>query len=277
MVAALGPLLPEKNRAAALASESDRIAMPAPRGPNTLVEALTLLNAADIELRDIALRRPSLDDVFLALTSDNTGTPESKGTAIDNARHSADDQLQDIPDDADAHPTGGHRRSWVAAHVRTLVVIAVCAIAVTGVSLFVLKKDSTSGGNEHPAPSVVQAPTPASAPPAPAASLPAAPPPRAAPPPVAVPTQAPIGTLPHRAPPEPGTQSGTKCASHCACAADLARGGRLAVANAAGVARWSSLGGASAARSATRARRTACAVGSSRGHHHRRRIRFKSL
>jgi len=37
VVAALGPLLPEKNRAAALASESDRIAMPAPRGPNTLV------------------------------------------------------------------------------------------------------------------------------------------------------------------------------------------------------------------------------------------------
>ncbi len=177
--------------------------MPAPRGPNTLVEALTLLNAADIELRDIALRRPSLDDVFLALTSDNTGTPASNGTAIDNAEHSAGDQLPDLPDDADAHPTGGNHRSWVTSHVRTLVVIAICAIAVTGVSLFVLKKDSTSGGNEHPAPSVVQTPTPASAPPAPAASLPAAPPPRAAPPPVAVPTQAPIGTLPTARPQSP--------------------------------------------------------------------------
>src|SRR5690349_11399078 len=81
VVAALGPLMPEKNKAAALASESDRIAMPAPKGPNTLVEALAALNAADIELRDIALRRPSLDDVFLALTSDNTGSPASNGAA----------------------------------------------------------------------------------------------------------------------------------------------------------------------------------------------------
>jgi ABC-2 type transport system ATP-binding protein len=44
--------------------------MPAPDGPNTLVQALSQLSAAHIELRDIALRRPSLDEVFLALTSD---------------------------------------------------------------------------------------------------------------------------------------------------------------------------------------------------------------
>jgi ABC-2 type transport system ATP-binding protein len=69
---ALGSLLPEKTRAA-LTPASDRIAMPAPDGPNTLVQALRRLGAANIELLDVALRRPSLDEVFLALTTENTG------------------------------------------------------------------------------------------------------------------------------------------------------------------------------------------------------------
>lgn len=72
MAEALGSLLPEQNRAA-LTDGSDRIAIPAADGPNTLAEALYLLNAASIELVDIALRRPSLDDVFLALTSRENG------------------------------------------------------------------------------------------------------------------------------------------------------------------------------------------------------------
>ena len=49
MAEALGSLLPEKYRAA-LTPASDRIAMPAPDGPNTLVQALLRLNAANIEL-----------------------------------------------------------------------------------------------------------------------------------------------------------------------------------------------------------------------------------
>ncbi|QZT64981.1 ATP-binding cassette domain-containing protein [Mycolicibacterium austroafricanum] len=76
MVRALGPLLPEQNRAA-LSAASDRLAMPAPDGPNTLMEALHLLQVANIELVDIALRRPSLDEVFLALTSDGGHSQES--------------------------------------------------------------------------------------------------------------------------------------------------------------------------------------------------------
>jgi ABC-2 type transport system ATP-binding protein len=66
----LGSLLPAKNRAA-LTPESDRIAMPAPDGANTLIEAVGRLSAANIAIADIALRRPSLDDVFLALTQDS--------------------------------------------------------------------------------------------------------------------------------------------------------------------------------------------------------------
>jgi ABC-2 type transport system ATP-binding protein len=72
MAEALGSLLPEQNRAA-LTSVSDRIAVPAPDGSNTLVQALYQLKAANIELLDVALRRPSLDEVFLALTAENNG------------------------------------------------------------------------------------------------------------------------------------------------------------------------------------------------------------
>jgi len=71
MAQALGSLLPERNRAA-LTTSSDRISLPAPDGPKTLARALSQLDTANIELLDIALRRPSLDEVFLALTNKDT-------------------------------------------------------------------------------------------------------------------------------------------------------------------------------------------------------------
>jgi len=42
--------------------------LPAPDGPATLAEVLRRLETADVVLSDVGLRRPSLDDVFLALT-----------------------------------------------------------------------------------------------------------------------------------------------------------------------------------------------------------------
>ncbi|WP_454195913.1 ATP-binding cassette domain-containing protein [Nocardia sp. Marseille-Q1738] len=80
IAAALGSLLPHDNRAALIA-ESDRIAIPAPDGAKTLAEALRRLDSAGVELVDIALRRPSLDDVFLQLTGhlatvEETAQPE---------------------------------------------------------------------------------------------------------------------------------------------------------------------------------------------------------
>jgi ABC-2 type transport system ATP-binding protein len=42
-----------------------------PSGATTLIEAVWRLEAAKIELVDIALRRPSLDEVFLSLTEDS--------------------------------------------------------------------------------------------------------------------------------------------------------------------------------------------------------------
>ena len=82
MVAALGPLLPARNRAA-LTTTSSRISMPAPRGADTLVQALHRLTDARIELADIALRRPSLDEVFLALTSRTNGHSSSRHAEVE--------------------------------------------------------------------------------------------------------------------------------------------------------------------------------------------------
>jgi ABC-2 type transport system ATP-binding protein len=81
MAKALGSLLPENGRVD-LSAESDRISIPAPGGPATLMEAMWRLRSADIELADVALRRPSLDDVFLALTKDSAvpSAPEHSAT-----------------------------------------------------------------------------------------------------------------------------------------------------------------------------------------------------
>ncbi len=70
MVEALGPLLPKDNEAA-LSSDSGRIALPAPDGAHTLVDAVRRLESANLEVADVALRRPSLDDVFFALTGES--------------------------------------------------------------------------------------------------------------------------------------------------------------------------------------------------------------
>ena len=49
-------------------SQMHKISVAAPGGTATLIEALRELDSAGIHPLDIALKRPSLDDVFLALT-----------------------------------------------------------------------------------------------------------------------------------------------------------------------------------------------------------------
>ncbi|MBF6125128.1 ATP-binding cassette domain-containing protein [Nocardia brasiliensis] len=56
-----------------IAESADRVSLPAPDGAATLGEALRLINAAGIELIDIALRRPTLDEVFIDLTKPVAG------------------------------------------------------------------------------------------------------------------------------------------------------------------------------------------------------------
>jgi ABC-2 type transport system ATP-binding protein len=48
--------------------ESGEVSLPVAEGASILVEAVRRLDAAGVELSDLALRRPTLDDVFLALT-----------------------------------------------------------------------------------------------------------------------------------------------------------------------------------------------------------------
>ena len=79
MAVALGSLLPEEHNLEQSA-ESGRISLPALDGADTLVEALRRLSSADIELVDVVLRRPSLDDVFFALTT-QSATPAADSSA----------------------------------------------------------------------------------------------------------------------------------------------------------------------------------------------------
>jgi ABC-2 type transport system ATP-binding protein len=48
------------------------VTAPAPRGSATVVEAIRAFDAAGIELDDISLRRPTLDEVFLSITEEVT-------------------------------------------------------------------------------------------------------------------------------------------------------------------------------------------------------------
>lgn len=56
-----------------IAESQDRVSLPAPDGAVTLSEALNRIQGAGIELIDIALRRPSLDEVFIELTKPTVG------------------------------------------------------------------------------------------------------------------------------------------------------------------------------------------------------------
>ncbi|QSE71201.1 ATP-binding cassette domain-containing protein [Rhodococcus sp. PSBB049] len=55
--------------AAAIEVAADRVTIPAPHGAGTLAQVATAVAAHGVAVSDIALRRPSLDEVFLALTA----------------------------------------------------------------------------------------------------------------------------------------------------------------------------------------------------------------
>jgi ABC-2 type transport system ATP-binding protein len=59
-------------RNASIDVERSRVAAPATGGPDALVAAIHALAATGVVLDDIALRRPTLDDVFLSLTGQAT-------------------------------------------------------------------------------------------------------------------------------------------------------------------------------------------------------------
>jgi ABC-2 type transport system ATP-binding protein len=74
-----------------------RVVLPAPDGARTLTEALRRLDAAGVTPEDVALRKPTLDDVFLALTGHRATTPTGKGP---DPRGGADRHGQQQPEGA---------------------------------------------------------------------------------------------------------------------------------------------------------------------------------
>jgi daunorubicin resistance ABC transporter ATP-binding subunit len=56
-----------------------RIVLAAPEGPRTLTQALRRLDAAGVHPEDVVLRKPTLDDVFLALTGHRAGAGPGNG------------------------------------------------------------------------------------------------------------------------------------------------------------------------------------------------------
>jgi len=86
--------------AGGLAADRDRlrITIPAPDGATTLRAALGLLDHANIAVHDIGVRRPSLDDVFLALTGHSTTSgPPAQPTAGPAARRQAPKAFRSRP------------------------------------------------------------------------------------------------------------------------------------------------------------------------------------
>ncbi|MDX1449448.1 MAG: daunorubicin/doxorubicin resistance ABC transporter ATP-binding protein DrrA, partial [Acidimicrobiia bacterium] len=56
--------------------EARRLTVPITGGAGTLTNGLRLLDGDGIELEDVMLRRPTLDDVFLTLTGHHAEEPQ---------------------------------------------------------------------------------------------------------------------------------------------------------------------------------------------------------
>jgi ABC-2 type transport system ATP-binding protein len=66
-------------------SHTRRLTAPVRGGAKVLTEALRRLDAAAVELQDVTLRRPTLDDVFLILTGHRTEEADDKEPAQEAA------------------------------------------------------------------------------------------------------------------------------------------------------------------------------------------------
>jgi ABC-2 type transport system ATP-binding protein len=57
------------------------VRLPAPNGSQTLVEVVRRLDETGVTAQDVALRKPSLDDVFLTLTGRGAAAAEAESEA----------------------------------------------------------------------------------------------------------------------------------------------------------------------------------------------------
>jgi ABC-2 type transport system ATP-binding protein len=74
-----------------MATDLGSVSLPVSGGAQSLVEAVRVLDAAGVDLADIALRRPSLDDVFLALTGHGTDEAIPTSTRSRRRKRGGDD------------------------------------------------------------------------------------------------------------------------------------------------------------------------------------------
>jgi ABC-2 type transport system ATP-binding protein len=92
-----GGLDPSAGDPGAARQDRGRIVVPAPDGARTLTQALRRLEGAGITPEDLALRKPTLDEVFLALTGHRATTPGGNGPDL---RGGADRHRQQQPEGA---------------------------------------------------------------------------------------------------------------------------------------------------------------------------------
>jgi ABC-2 type transport system ATP-binding protein len=96
-----------------------RLTAPCAGGAKVLTTALRRLDAEGVEILDVGLRRPTLDDVFLTLTGhvaeessarDGDGPDEQSGTPGGDGRAPATAGLPGVPPSSDGHGDGEVRR-----------------------------------------------------------------------------------------------------------------------------------------------------------------------
>ena len=92
---AAGAIAPLGRATAGTGRDSQQVTLPAPAGAATLRAVLRLLDDAGIAIDDAALRRPTLDEVFLALT----GHPGTRENGNSQADAGSPPSLQGAPDD----------------------------------------------------------------------------------------------------------------------------------------------------------------------------------
>jgi ABC-2 type transport system ATP-binding protein len=73
---------------AVIDAEAGALAVPVGAGEGILPDALRRLDADGVGVRDLSLRRPTLDDVFLALTGEETGAAPAGAAGPDRLQRS---------------------------------------------------------------------------------------------------------------------------------------------------------------------------------------------
>ena len=140
--------------AAPLRQPDDTVVVPVPNGADVLVPLAQRLAAADITLAGLAVRRPTLDDVFLALTGHDTTAPDADVAEPNMPKRAR--PPEPIPDDApaDGREAGSHAIRDVAVVtgrnlLRLLRVPTLAVFATVQPVLLVLLFTYAFGGAVH--------------------------------------------------------------------------------------------------------------------------------